>query len=169
MKFTIYHAINLTAILILYWPERYIFVNSNAANDLSNMLHSLSFTSLITEPTGVTINSRTLLDQIWTSIDKSYSSYILNNKITDHYLIFTSFKSSFRGSFMLKKFRDHYQPSCGRVNTMFLDQFSYENILVSCSSMAEILSISYENWKFLINTYTFGPLVEQHNNKINQV
>ena len=113
--------------------------NTNYCGDFMNMLVGMSFVSLITEPTRCTDTSNTLIDHIWSNMDRNFHSFVFKLRVTDHFLTLTSFKSIKKNKFTIKKFRDHSALSVSRFGTMFQEQFSFDNLVMSTSTFDELI------------------------------
>ena len=79
-------------------------LNSNTyyCGDFINMLVEMSFVSLVTEPTRCIDTSSTLIDQIWSNMDRNFHSFVFESRVTDHFLTLTSFKSIKKINFNIK-------------------------------------------------------------------
>ena len=69
----------------------YINSNTNYCGDFKNMLVEMSFVSLITEPTRCTDTSSTLIDHIWSNMNRIFLSFDFKLRVTDYFLTLTSF------------------------------------------------------------------------------
>ena len=71
------------------------------------MLVEMSFVLLITEPTCCTDTFSTLINHIWSNIDRNFRSVVVKLRVTDHFLILASLQSINKNKLTIKEIRDH--------------------------------------------------------------
>ena len=71
------------------------------------MLVEMPFVPLITDPTRRTGISSTLVDHMWSNMDRKFHSFVFNLIVTVHFLTLTSFKSIKKKKYTIKKIREH--------------------------------------------------------------
>lgn len=125
---------------------------SQNSSDLMDLMHSFNMVPVITKPTRITDNSRSLIDHIWTNNLAESESGIVKVCITDHYPIFvhTVTRTESSTSFV-KKFRDHSNHNILNLETRlsnFLQTFYlYDGLPISikCKILCEKLYDLYNS------------------------
>ena len=72
-------------------------------------------------------------------MDRKFHSFVFELRVTGHFLTITSFKSMKKDKFTIKKFIDHSALSVSRFGTMFQEEYSFDNLVKSTSTLDELI------------------------------
>ena len=124
--------------------------NDNKSEHLINLMSSNHCFCTVTKPTRVADNSATLIDHVWASIaDKNLANFIIQDDISDHYLIFSQFKCKNNKGYS----------SNGSYKLRILDDGSKENFLRMIQAVT---------WDDVMSTEEVDPAYELFFNKLMQ-